>query len=137
MRAEQEVGRHHDGGEHVVEIVRDAAGELADRFHLLLLLHPVLERALGGGLERVDDGGLAVALGLIDRRDEERRPALGLRQRRLDRRDVALAGGGLADRGLQRGPVALGHHRIDRAVVAFAQIFEGGDEARIAARDAA
>ena len=31
VRVEQEVGRHHDGGQHVVEVVRDAAGELADR----------------------------------------------------------------------------------------------------------
>ncbi len=31
---------------HVVEVVRDAAGELADRFHLLLLIDAVLQRAL-------------------------------------------------------------------------------------------
>ncbi len=36
VRVEQEIGRHHDGGQHVVEVVGDAAGELADRLHLLL-----------------------------------------------------------------------------------------------------
>ncbi len=34
-------------------------------------------------------------------------------------------------------PVALGHHRQDRAVVALEHAFEGAGEARIAARDAA
>ena len=38
----QEVGRHHDGAEHVVEVVRDAAGELADQLHLLRLGELVL-----------------------------------------------------------------------------------------------
>ena len=37
VRVEQKIGRHDDGGEHIVEIVRDAAGELADEVHLLLL----------------------------------------------------------------------------------------------------
>ena len=30
VRVEQEVGRHHDGGQQIVEIVRHAAGKLAD-----------------------------------------------------------------------------------------------------------
>ena len=37
VRVQQEVIRHHDGGQHVVEIVRDAAGKLADRLHLLAI----------------------------------------------------------------------------------------------------
>ena len=64
VRVEQEIGRHHDGGQHIVEVVRDAAGELADRLHLLLLRELVLQRALLGGLERIDDRGFAVALAL-------------------------------------------------------------------------
>ena len=68
---EQEVGRHHDGGEHIVEIVGDAAGELADELHLLLLGDLVLELALRRGLERIDDGRFLVALLLLDRGDIE------------------------------------------------------------------
>src|SRR5262252_3013621 len=45
--------------------VRDIAREPPDRLHLLLLIDLVLQRALLGGLERVDDGGLALALRLI------------------------------------------------------------------------
>ena len=44
--------------EEVVEVVRDAAGQLADRFHLLRL--PVLLLELGLGAQLVaQDGGLA------------------------------------------------------------------------------
>ena len=39
-----------DRGEDVVEVVRDAAGERADRFELLRLQLPLEARALGGGL---------------------------------------------------------------------------------------
>ena len=81
---EQEIGRHHDGAEQVVEVVRDRAGEPADRLHLLLLVDLVLERALLRGLERIDDGGFLVALvGLLDRRHEE--AARSARRRRRAR----------------------------------------------------
>ena len=74
MRAQQEVGRHHDGRQHVVEIMRDAAGELADRLHLLRLRELVLQRAPFGGLQRVHDGGFGVALFfLFDGRDDSRK----------------------------------------------------------------
>ena len=62
VRVEQEVGRHHDGGEHVVEVVRDAAGKLADRVHLLHLRDLLFQIAHFGGLDRVDDRGLAFRL---------------------------------------------------------------------------
>ncbi len=52
---EQQVRRHDDGGQHVVEVVRDAAGELADRLHLLALRHLAFERLLLGGVDGVDD----------------------------------------------------------------------------------
>ncbi len=104
VRVQQEVVRHHDGGEHVVEVVRDAAGELADRLHLLRLVDLVLQRAPLGGLQHVDDGGLGVALVLLHRGDEELAPALlGAVEHRLDRRDIALPFGGLVDRRDQRG----------------------------------
>ena len=87
VRVEQEIGRHHDGGEHVVEIVRDAAGELADRLHLLRLRELRLQLALLGGLDRVDDRRLAVALLLLDRR--RRRTAPSARPRPRARRRPA------------------------------------------------
>ena len=91
VRVEQEIGRHHDGGEHVVEVVRDAAGELADRLHLLLLVDAVLQVALRGGLQRVDDGRLAVAVLVLDRRTKKRGPAFALAgERGFDRRNIAL-----------------------------------------------
>ena len=92
---EQEIGRHHDGGQHVVEIVGDAAGELADQLHLLRLRDLGLELALRRGLERIDDGGFLVALGLLDRGDIEAAEALARPgQHRIDRRDIGFAGRG-------------------------------------------
>ena len=58
--AEQQVGIADDGGQHVVEIVGDAAGELADRLHLLRLGEILLQRLLLGRVERVDRGAAAV-----------------------------------------------------------------------------
>ena len=112
VRVQQEVVRHHDGRQHVVEVVRDAAGELADHVHLLRLVDLVLQRAPLGGLEHVDDRGLGLALVLLHRRDEELAPALPCAfQHHLDRRDVALPFGGLVDRRDQKFAVA----RIDGA----------------------
>ena len=52
----QEVGRRADDGEQVVEVVRDAAGELAHRLHLLRLPQGRLSLLpLGNG---IDDAGL-------------------------------------------------------------------------------
>ena len=63
----QKVGEADDRRQHVVEVVRDAAGELADRLHLLALRDLHLERALLGGVDGVGDGRLVVAVGLLDR----------------------------------------------------------------------
>ena len=103
VRVQEEIGRHHDGAEQIVEIVRDAAGELADRLHLLLLCDLVFQRALLGGVERVDDRGFLIALLLLDRGDEEAGRALARAvERGIDRRDLALPGGGLAQRCFER-----------------------------------
>ena len=67
VRAQQKVGRHDNGGEHVVEIVRDAAGKLADQLHLLLLRDFIFQFALRRGLQRIDDGRFLVALFLLHR----------------------------------------------------------------------
>ena len=106
-----------DDGQHVVEVVRDAAGEPADRLHLLLLVDAVLQVALRGGLQRVDDGRLAVAVLVLDRRHEKRRRAFaGAGERGFDRRNIALPLTRLADRRLERRPVALGDdERIERS----------------------
>ncbi len=40
-----EVGLHHDHGENIVEVVRDAAGELADGLHFLRLAQLLLDLA--------------------------------------------------------------------------------------------
>ncbi len=103
VRVQQEVGRHHDGAEQIVEVVRDAAGEPADRLHLLLLRDLVFERALLGGVERVDDRRLLVALLLLDRGHVEAGRAIaGAFERGVDRGDLALPGRRLADRGFER-----------------------------------
>ena len=107
VRVQQEIVRHHDGREHVVEVVRDAAGELADHVHLLRLVDLVLQRPPLGGLQHVDDGGFGLALVLFDRGDEELPPALPRAvEHRLDRGDVALPFGGLVDRRDQEAAVA-------------------------------
>src|SRR5262249_35608068 len=62
VRVQQEVVGHHDGREHVVEVVRDAAGELADHLHLLRLVDLVLQRTALGGLQEINDRSLGLAL---------------------------------------------------------------------------
>ena len=142
MRVQQEVGRHHDGAEQVVEVVRDVAGQPADRLHLLLLRELVLERALLRGFERVDDRRLLVALLLVlDRGDEEARKALARAgERGIDRSDLALPFRRLADGGFERVAVAIGDDGEDRPVArAFALEcrVEQAREARIRIRDPA
>ena len=50
----QQLGVADDGGEEVVEVVRDAAGELADRLHLLRLTQLLLEALPLGHVADVD-----------------------------------------------------------------------------------
>ena len=59
VRLQQQVGEADDGGQHVVEVVRDAAGELADRLHLLALREFQLQRLLLGGVDDIEDGAFA------------------------------------------------------------------------------
>ena len=63
--AAQEVGRGADDGQQIVEIVRDAAGQLPDRFHLLRLAQRFLALAALGDVDglrhRADDGAMLVA----------------------------------------------------------------------------
>ena len=57
------IDRAGDDGEHVVEVVRDAAGQLADGFHLLGLLELFLGRNLLGDIpdKSIDDVTIAAA----------------------------------------------------------------------------
>ena len=113
---EQKIGIADDCGQHVVEVVRDAAGELADGLHLLALDQVLLERALLGGVEG-EDGCARALVGLrIGRRDEEARRTRGARrlQQHVERSDVALALGGGLDRSAQGGAIALGDQVEDR-----------------------
>ena len=140
VRVEQKIGRQQDQIEHVVEVVRHAAGELADRVHLLLLDEPALEFALLGRLQRIDDGRFLVAFLLADRGDVEARESLALAgQRGVDRRDVPPALRRLDDRRFERRPVALGDDGADRAAagVAADHALEQPGKQRIGAHDAA
>ena len=59
----QDIDRAGDDGEHVVEVVRDAAGELADRLHLLRLPQLLFGRELLRDVaqEQVEDIAVAAA----------------------------------------------------------------------------
>ena len=117
VRVQQEVVGHHDGRQHVVEIVRDAAGELADHVHLLRLVDLVFQRAPLGGLQHVDDRSLGLALVFLDRGDEELPPALlGALQHRLDRGDITLPVRCAVDRGDQQAAIPAVDGAEDRLV---------------------
>ena len=107
--------------------MRDAAGELADRFHAGALVDLVLQRALAGGLKHVDDCGLGVALRLLDGRHVEPAPALDIAGKRsVERRDLTLALGRQPDPSGQRVAVGLRHRRRDRA--GLARLFHASPE---------
>ena len=103
----------------IVEIVRDAAGELADRLHLLRL--PELAFDLLAAGEVADEAGedsLSVGARLADRQLDREDPAvLG---DPLDQAAVAddprLAGSQIVGEvGVMLGPVGLGHQHLDVA----------------------
>ena len=117
MRVEQEIGRHHDGGQHIVEIVRNATGQLTDQLHLLLLGNLVLKLALRRGFERIDNSCFLIALGFFDGRHVEAPETLiPSRQGRIDRRDVALALSRLPNSGFECRPIPLGDDAPDGAI---------------------
>ena len=126
-----------DGGEHVVEVVRDAAGELADRLHLLRLRELRLQRPLLGGVDRVHDRGLALARAL-HRRDVEARRARGVAgERRLHLARLSAAVERRAHLRLEAAALALRHHGEDRTLLAIAGAAEQAHEARVAVADPA
>ena len=95
----------------------DAAGELADQLHLLLLRDLVLELALLRRLQHVDDGRFLIAFLFLDRGDVEAAEPIAVDgERGVDRRDVALAQRRLANGGAERVAIAFGDDRKDGAV---------------------
>ena len=113
---EQEIGIADDRGQDVVEVMRDAAGELADRLHLLALREVLLQSALFGGVEREHGSACAFVAPRIGGGDEEAGRARRARalERNVERRDVPLALSGRLDRCSQRGMVTLGDQAKDR-----------------------
>ena len=72
--------------------MRDAAGKLADRLHLLALRDLHLERALLGRIDGVGDGRLALALALLDGAQIDPAAAVAVAGKGdIDRLDQALA----------------------------------------------
>src|SRR6185312_9923535 len=63
-----EIAGNH--GQHIVEVVRDAAGELTDRFHLLRLAERVLDATPLGGLAQEADAADHLAAAAVKRREE-------------------------------------------------------------------
>ena len=106
MVGKQQIGEADDGGQHIVEIVRNSAGELTDRLHLLALRKLLLERPLLGGFERIDDRRILPRIRLHDRTDEEAHAPFRLPcEPGIDRRDFTLPRDGGADRRRNAGTV--------------------------------
>jgi hypothetical protein len=117
---EQQVRVADDGLEDVVEVVRDAAGELADRLHLLRLDELLLEEPLLGRVERVEDRPLAqgrVAVRHGADPEPGRTPALP-RQRDVERAALARCRGG--ERRFEPRPVGRGDE-VERGGAAAAR----------------
>ncbi len=92
MRGEEKIGEPDDGSQHIVEIMRDTAGELADRLHLLALGELLFQLALHRRLKRIDDRRLAIARAILDSRDVESGRAFARTiadEFGVDRRDIA------------------------------------------------
>ena len=72
---EQQIAVAEDRGQEIIEVVRDAAGQLAERFHLLRTQHLILQLlALGDVHERADESnGFAIGVPRNDRALEQLR----------------------------------------------------------------
>ena len=121
---QEEVGEADDRRQHVVEVMRDAAGELADRLHLLALGDLHFQRALLGGVDGVGDCRLAFAFRPLDGAEiDAPAPLLVILEGDVDRLDHALPGDGRVERlaqgtrrrrhrrGSQESPCAPARHR--------------------------
>ena len=113
MIHQEEVGEADDRRQHVVEVMRDAAGELADGLHLLALGDLHFERPLLGGVDGVGDGRLAFTLSPLDGAEiDAPAPLLVVLKGDVDRLDHALPGNCRVERLAQRiGTVGVGEAR--------------------------
>ena len=113
---EQQIGVTDDGGQHIVEIVRDPACELTDRLHFLALREVLLQRALLGRIESEHDRTRALVTAGVGGGDEQagRARRLSCLQRYVERSNFAPTRGGGGNRLAQRGMVALRHEGEDR-----------------------
>ena len=57
VAGQQQVAETDDGGQQIVEIMGDAAGQLPHRLHLLRLDELLLQRLLGTDVQHIDDAG--------------------------------------------------------------------------------
>ena len=141
VRLQQQVGEADDGGQHVVEVVRHAAGELAHRLHLVALGEFELQRLLLGGIDGIEHGAFACARADAERAHVDAPRQLALRaEGDLDGRRARAAG----DRPLQRlGELAadlllaVGHETRHRRRHAAALDREHAHERRVGRDDAA
>ena len=92
MRLQQQIGKADDRRQHVVEVVRDAARELADGLHLLRLRDAAFERLLLGRVDDVERRRGAARYGGQRRHVDAARKLLLLAGRDLDRLDMAAPG---------------------------------------------
>ena len=114
---EEQVGIADDCGEHVVEVVGDAAGELTDRLHFLALRQILLQRALLGRVEGEDGGARSLVHGRVGGRDKEPRGSLGGSgplQQNVEWGDFALSFRCGVERGAQLTVVPFGDDFEDR-----------------------
>src|SRR6185437_672548 len=127
FRAAGEIEIADDDAEQIVEIMRHAAGEIADRLHLLRLDKLALQGGgLGRVLEQADDGAQVPVF--IDRpaaeADLDERPVLAPPPQREVADDLAL-GHALDD--LRRGgAILLGHDRQNAADRLLGGVAEDG-----------
>ena len=98
MIGEQEVGKSDDRGQNIVEIMRDAAGELADRLQLLALSNLLFEHALLGNVDTEHQCSVVPILVAGKRADEQAAGSLAFRGADVDRRNGSLARRGLVHR---------------------------------------
>ncbi|MGC4077406.1 MAG: hypothetical protein QM702_10310 [Rubrivivax sp.] len=113
---QQQVSEADDGGQHIVEVVRHATGQLADGLHLLALGELRLELALLGHVEGVDVDALGVVAALFRARDVEAHGLVASAgQRRIDRLDLGTGIGGGADGGLE-GVAARFGEQVDHGL---------------------
>ena len=96
---QQEVREADDGREHVVEVVRDAAGELAHGLHLLALRELSLELALVSHVERVEIDAFGRVLALLRAREIQPHRRIALAHKlRVDRLDHGFVRDGRSNR---------------------------------------